>query len=403
MRLPLKLALAFTSCFILSAAFDNENDIDTVVINASEDGGKEFVRQKRQFQVLNPSTLPAPVHQGSLEGSPCDSLKNERGVCSTVSQCYPLIFSAEGEENRNPGLVDVFKESSGVCEPLSTAKVVLLGLGYRSVVRSPNELICCTSGQMAKNPFAKPVDSSAPAKFVVGGSPADITKFPWAVSLFVRNRHSCGGSLITKNTVLTAAHCVKDLSPTDIAGMKIYLGHHDISASSTTRGLLEVRTAAQVKYHRGFSMRTLQDDIALIILNSAAPVDNNVKITPVALSATSASDTMATVAGWGQTFWGSATSSRLLEATMDIWTQLKCQEKYRGFQAPVTISTKQVCAGSPGKDSCRGDSGGPLHVQRDNAYVQIGIVSFGGMCGEYPGVYTRVASYTDWIQRNRKE
>ena len=67
---------------------------------------------------------------------------------------------------------------------------------------------------------------------------------------------------------------------------------------------------------------------------------------------------------------------------MRVWGNAECQTKYIGFVAPVQISLKQVCAGSPGIDSCRGDSGGPLHVTRGGVMQQVGIVSFGGKCGE---------------------
>jgi hypothetical protein len=89
------------------------------------EGTEPLTRSKRQFSVV----LPADV---GIEGSPCDSLTEERGNCTTISDCYPLIYSTEGEENRDPGLIDVFKSASGVCEPPSLQYVLLGGAAYRA-------------------------------------------------------------------------------------------------------------------------------------------------------------------------------------------------------------------------------------------------------------------------------
>jgi secreted trypsin-like serine protease len=63
-----------------------------------------------------------------------------------------------------------------------------------------------------------------------------------------------------------------------------------------------------------------------------------------------------------------------------------------------------LCASAPGKDTCQGDSGGPLVVAHGNgSFTQVGITSFGNGCArDYPGVYTRVSAYGDWINENLK-
>lgn len=81
-----------------------------------------------------------------------------------------------------------------------------------------------------------------------------------------------------------------------------------------------------------------------------------------------------------------------------------CQKAYKDHPN-VHITQKQLCAGGKeNKDSCPGDSGGPLQsaafVFDDIRYVQYGVVSFGPKyCGldGFPGVYTKVASYMKWI------
>lgn len=79
----------------------------------------------------------------------------------------------------------------------------------------------------------------------------------------------------------------------------------------------------------------------------------------------------------------------------------ECGPKYNAVR--VKIADSQICAGGvKGKDSCRGDSGGPLMtISADKAnWYTVGIVSFGPTpCGfeNWPGIYTRVANYVDWI------
>lgn len=109
------------------------------------------------------------------------------------------------------------------------------------------------------------------------------------------------------------------------------------------------------------------------------------------------------VTGWGITETGRP-SPDLLKVNLNVVSLENCRETY---QTTADLDERQLCAGGTKKDSCGGDSGGPLQVMGkifgDSRMIQQGIVSFGPRnCGfsHLPGVYTRVAAFMDWILDN---
>lgn len=106
-----------------------------------------------------------------------------------------------------------------------------------------------------------------------------------------------------------------------------------------------------------------------------------------------------TAVGWGkQTKYGQV-SRVLKKVSIRVKDQLKCKEAYG--QRGVTIRDKMFCASEDGKDTCTGDSGGPLLKYEYGKVTIVGITSFGIGCAHplYPGVYTNVAKYMDWINQ----
>ncbi|GBP04042.1 CLIP domain-containing serine protease 2 [Eumeta japonica] len=253
-----------------------------------------------------------------------------------------------------------------------------------------------------------------------GGNRTGLFEMPWMVLIAYDSprgiKLSCGGTLVTPWYVLTAAHCVSHLGSLRL--VSVILGEHDVRGDpdcERVEGQLQCApssrnvTIASVIPHPGYTLQNLVDDIALIRLSEPADFNlDNVK--PVCLPTTRSlqtedlADINGVVAGWGATEDG-LQSPVLLKVALPVLNNEACSRKYNGNPH---IYERQLCAGGvPDKDSCGGDSGGPLMYPGRTAnglrYVQRGIVSFGSKrcgVGGYPGVYTRVAYYMDWILDN---
>jgi secreted trypsin-like serine protease len=229
---------------------------------------------------------------------------------------------------------------------------------------------------------------------IVGGREAQSGAFPWAVALTMmsggRRTQYCGSSLIADRWLLTAAHC--DVALTDEA----VLGRHDLRDQGG-----EVIKVSKFLPHPSYNAETSDFDIALVKLDRASQKPH-VDLIPTGTTLDNP-PRKATIVGWGRTREGGATSSVLREVELPLITNTSCESQYTS-NAPdehIQITANMMCAFEAGKDSCQGDSGGALVVRDSNgsAWSQAGVVSFGIGCAraEFPGVYTRVAKFRQWI------
>ncbi|XP_051742267.1 trypsin [Ctenopharyngodon idella] len=229
---------------------------------------------------------------------------------------------------------------------------------------------------------------------IVGGQNADTGSWPWQASLhrISSGSHFCGGSLINKDWVLSAAHCFQSTTASNI---KIYLGRQQQSGSNPN----EIsRTVTQVITHPSYSTTTQNNDIALLRLSSSVTFTNYIR--PVCLAAAGSvfgGGTKSWITGWGKlNFADTSLPSTLQEVQIPVVSNSDCKTAYGSV-----ITSNMLCAGvnEGGKDSCQGDSGGPMVNKNDSLWIQSGIVSFGRDCGlpKFPGVYTRVSEYQSWI------
>jgi len=247
------------------------------------------------------------------------------------------------------------------------------------------------------------IEGEHPAR-IVNGWPADKYEWPWITALLNNGRQFCGGSLIDQKHILTAAHCVAHMSRYDVANLKVRLGEYQIKTTGETE--LFESDAERVVRHKGFSQQTLHTDVAIISLKTPVPV-NQPHISPVCLppqGGQSYAGQTATVIGWGSLKENGPQPNTLQEVTVKIWDNKVCKETY-GPAAPGGIEPHMLCAGQKGKDSCSGDSGGPMQIGSGSTWMQIGVVSWGIGCGKshYPGVYSRITELRDWIDRIRNE
>ncbi|XP_033356794.1 proclotting enzyme-like [Bombus vosnesenskii] len=235
---------------------------------------------------------------------------------------------------------------------------------------------------------------------IVGGQNAVPGEWPWIAALFNGGRQFCGGSLIDDRHILTAAHCVANMNSWDVARLTVRLGDYNIKTNTEISHI--ERRVKRVVRHRGFNARTLYNDIALLTLNEPVPFTKEIR--PICLPSGPQLyiGCTATVIGWGSLRESGPQPAILQKVSIPIWSNNECKLKY-GAAAPGGIVDSFLCAGRAAKDSCSGDSGGPLMVN-DGRWTQVGIVSWGIGCGkgQYPGVYTRVTHFLPWIQKNLK-
>jgi suppressor of tumorigenicity protein 14 len=287
---------------------------------------------------------------------------------------------------------------------------------------------------------------------IAGGKPALPGQFPWQVAL-VRSEGEdrfsaffCGGSLISDRYVLTAAHCTYEDNPEGGAGLPMSAEVVSVLAGTTNfQGGILIKVKAVQRHD--FNHQSYENDVAILELEKPLTPSNLIKPIPVIASSVDVyrEGVGVQVSGWGATVSGpipielreKVTELQYLDDGVTVKDQQSCNARYLGDQrdriyqaeikkgrsssqalairdkkAPATkvmVTDTMFCAGGnrdAGKDSCGGDSGGPLMAKvidptGQSVLVQAGIVSWGPTdgCGliDYSGVYVKLTRFSDWI------
>ncbi|XP_053608811.1 brachyurin-like [Plodia interpunctella] len=237
---------------------------------------------------------------------------------------------------------------------------------------------------------------------IVGGVPAALGQYPYQAGLIsdivgLTGRGVCGGSLVTANRVITAAHCWFD-GQNQAWRFTVVLGSVLLFSGGN-----RIETSAVVT-HPGWIPLLVRNDVAVIYLPSA--VQLSATINTIALPSGPELDenfagVSATASGFGITSDGAGISQSqfLSHVSLNVITNSVCS-----YAFPLILQPSNVCtSGVGGVGVCGGDSGGPLVVQRDGRPILIGVTSFGSALGcqiNLPAAFARVTSFIDFFNQH---
>ncbi|XP_025835883.1 brachyurin-like [Agrilus planipennis] len=218
---------------------------------------------------------------------------------------------------------------------------------------------------------------------------------PYQVALILNHNkggYFCGGSLITKRYVLTAAHCLTD----GLISAQVILGAHNVRQSEPTQQRISSTT---FKQHENYNNQPAQNDLGVIYLPTPANLNQYVQLIALPSRAdvsNSFAGSQAVASGWG--FFSSSanvTSDVLRYVDVPVIANDVCKGNFGSY-----ITNSMICSGGTGnKGICSGDSGGPLVVSKKLVGVAAFVSGWGCYAG-YPSAFTRVSSFLDWISAN---
>lgn len=280
--------------------------------------------------------------------------------------------------------------------------LILIGTEPENLIKDPLDNPHCGYVPRQQPPPLAPQHQIQTRMLIVGGSEAQPDKWPWQVAVLNSKKQLiCGGTLISNEFVLTAAHCI----PPGVKRLRIVAGEYNLADRDSPDR--QERTVSRISRHPQYNNTLVDNDIALLKLDR--PVLLTSKVWPACLPEQDEeldAETNATILGWGATRYllnedGKPQVERddmLREAKVPVVDYAECKQSYGDDLKTFNV----ICAGyKEGQiDSCAGDSGGPLLVQRNSKWYVYGVTSFGDECGKEGkyGIYSKTSTYIYWIK-----
>ncbi|MCL8013252.1 trypsin-like serine protease [Streptomyces sp. AS02] len=245
-------------------------------------------------------------------------------------------------------------------------------------------VVTATAAAAAAALLSAPTAEAADSR-IVGGTTTTASAYPFMMQITDASQSQfCGGTLVSATKVVTAAHCLVDetTSSVRVVGGRTY--------RNGTNGT--VSRVSDIWIHPDYTTATEGNDVAVLTLSNSMPY-TTASYVDSSDTGVYAAGTTARIVGWGTTSSGGSSSNQLRTATVPTVSDSSCRSSY----GSDFIQSDMVCAGytSGGVDTCQGDSGGPLLIGGALA----GIVSWGEGCAQagYPGVYTRLTTFSDEV------
>ncbi|AZQ38431.1 MULTISPECIES: S1 family peptidase [Streptomyces] len=245
-------------------------------------------------------------------------------------------------------------------------------------------VVTATAAAAAAALLSAPTAEAADSR-IVGGTTTTASAYPFMMQITDASQSQfCGGTLVSATKVVTAAHCLVDetTSSVRVVGGRTY--------RNGTNGT--VSRVSDIWIHPDYTTATEGNDVAVLTLSTSMPY-TTASYVDSSDTGVYAAGTTARIVGWGTTSSGGSSSNQLRTATVPTVSDSSCRSSY----GSDFIQSDMVCAGytSGGVDTCQGDSGGPLLI----GGVLAGIVSWGEGCAQagYPGVYTRLTTFSDEV------
>ncbi|KAJ8667234.1 hypothetical protein QAD02_008896 [Eretmocerus hayati] len=256
-------------------------------------------------------------------------------------------------------------------------------------------LLALVSGDPIRNYLHRPPFRDIRKNFsnfgIIGGEPAKIEDHPWQASIRANGSPICGGSIISKNIILTAASCAEY----EASELTVRVGSSDKNRGG------ELIQVAQTILHEQFFWTDSGipvHDVALLMLSRPINFSDKAKTIELFGSEETVDEgIVANLTGWGTLEEDGPSPDILYYVDEPVVSKTSCSEAYSAYGG---IPKGQICAGSPqgGRGACMGDGGSPLVINKRQA----GIASWGNGCARkgFPGVYTEIAAFRDWIKEH---